>query len=178
MGTLVRLDDRRAFDPLDEPEIKRFFQNWYRHSVGGAPRYAPCLLTPFLGIKEGDPLHAIRYSMPKIMLAAQPVAHAWAHDEVCDLDYVCEAVPHHPKLVVREWLDALVECGAVKMVQTDHIITYLPERRSLYKSIEIMLNLIDCVDFMREQNLSILKLLQQDRDWTPIGDPLPTKRVE
>ena len=106
MSSVVRLDDHRPVDPLENEEVRKLLAKWYRYSIGGTVGYGPVILTPFLASAENDPLHELRFTMPKVMLVIQPTVKAWADGDICTLDYVHAAVYAQPKMVVREWLTA------------------------------------------------------------------------
>ena len=169
MNTVVRLDDHRPVDPIEHPEFKQLLADWYSHSIGGTPEYGPVLLTAYLGSSETDPLHKLRFDMPKIMLAAQPVAAAWAKDQICDLDYVAAAVPDTPKLVVREWLTALVEVSAIRALENNAgRIVYVPSRGMIYRVCEIIIQFKIAWRKMATHSPSALDHIMSDRDWVSI----------
>ena len=171
MGQVVQMEDHRAVDPLLHPQMKQLLRDWYSHSIGGTPCYGPVILTPWLGQSDVDPLHGVRWSMPKLMLAAQPVLAAWARDDLCDLDYVHAAVVHHPKLVVREWLQQLVDCGAIVSVGSDH--TYEPTRKTIYRAFEIIMLSRAAWRQMADHSPDAVECLLADKDWVDPDTALP-----
>jgi len=173
MNTVVRLDDHRPIDPVENEEIRKLLRAWYRFSIGGTVGYGPVILTPFLANPKTDPLYELRYTMPKVMLVLQPTVKAWADGEVCNLDYVQAAVHNQPKMVVREWLTTCCEVGVIKMEEVGSEVCYQPTRGVIYRVLEIMINLHDCIHDLENVVPRAFEALKTDRDWVPVDVNLP-----
>lgn len=173
MSTVVRLDDHRPVDPVENEEIRRLLTEWYRFSIGGTPNYGPVILTPFMASEETDPLYSVRYVMPKVMLVIQPTVKAWALREKCTLDLVHAAVHHQPKLVVQEWLTACCEIGALHMHDDDGEACYTPSRQVVYRTLEIIMTLEDSLQQLRQEVAEGFEALHDGNSWVGIETPLP-----
>ena len=174
MNTVLELEDFRPFDPVEDSEIRKLLASWYRFSIGGAACYGPVILTPFLANPKTDPLHELRYSMPKVMLVLQPTVKAWADGERCSLDYVHAAVHSQPKMVVREWLTTCCEIGVIKMTEVQGEVCYEPTRAIVYRVLEIIISLHDCMTELCSDLPDAFESLHADKDWVSIDAPLPT----
>lgn len=173
MSSVVRLDDHRPVDPLENEEVRKLLAKWYRYSIGGTVGYGPVILTPFLASAENDPLHELRFTMPKVMLVIQPTVKAWADGDICTLDYVHAAVYAQPKMVVREWLTACCEIGAITVQEVGGEVCFVPSRGIVYRVLEIILSLYDCMNDLSESVPVAFEYLNGEKDWLPIETPLP-----
>ena len=173
MTAVVQLDDHRPFDPAQLTEIRALLSSWYRFSIGGEVGYSPVILTPFVASQKTDPLYDLRYTTPKVMLVMQPAVKAWAEGDDCTLDYVHAAVHHQSKMVVREWLTICCEAGALTIREVDGEVCYEPTRGIIYRVLEIILTMHDCINDHAADALEALEILRCDKDWVSVETPMP-----
>jgi len=174
MNTVVRLDDHRPIDPVEDEQIRTLLAKWYSFSIGGTESYGPVILTPFLANPETDPLHELRYSMPKVMLVLQPCVAAWAARKICTLETVVEAVHSQPEMVVREWLSLCCEIGVIEMRQNNNgDVLYTPARNVVYRALEIIIGLQKTINDLQDNYGDAFAELNRQIDWVDIETALP-----